>query len=76
MDIPTPVYYVLLKFLTPPRILEPPCYSGPWSSFFLHTTPEISVTKLSSIDRDGTTVTVVYLEKQSDWIKISILPSG
>ena len=32
--------------------------------------------QLSSIDRDGTTVTVVYLQKQSDWIKFSILPSG
>ena len=42
----------------------------------MHTTPEISITNLSSIDREGTTVTVVYLQKHSDWIKFSILPSG
>ena len=42
----------------------------------LHITPEISITKLSSIDREGTTVIVVYMQKQSDWIKFSILPCG
>ena len=31
---------------------------------------------MSSNDREGTTVTVVYLQKQSDCIKVSILQGG
>ena len=31
---------------------------------------------MSSNDREGTTVTVVNLQKQSDWIKVSILQGG
>ena len=44
------VYYILLKFLTPPHLLETPVIRDLGVVFFLHTTPEISITKLPSID--------------------------